>query len=417
MKNIYELLNHIDPDHFEDEETDSRLTEDEKRQILNYISKKDVSYREKRRSWSGFKKTAVAVCLIIGIGMCGITVGAAVNYINGDTKYDYHETVNAGGRIGEESSQTKAEGQSLEGVDIKVTEVSRVDKEIKFQCQFTFDGDISEMQKNMAVWYQEEGRNAYGNQFFEDTKIYVNDRLITRDTKDIAIFGESVSFEGQTMNITLNVYFDNGIEENPEIRIRFEDLNMDDRIIEGVWEYAYQAEDRDYEEELVIEELAEELVATNEYAGDGEELTIQGYAVTPNGLRLFGTRSSWRNEADMVAAGDIDRCISFRVLVWDDLGNYYLMYSRGKTLISEEEGDGYWSMKKTCEYTLYDDAFAAAQQSKADTAGTVYQSSWNPDATTLTFAIQKVVSKWDENGHFQGDDCEVVTESVTVVLK
>ena len=44
MKNIYELLNHIDPDHFEDEETDSRLTEDEKRQILNYISKKDVSY-------------------------------------------------------------------------------------------------------------------------------------------------------------------------------------------------------------------------------------------------------------------------------------------------------------------------------------------------------------------------------------
>ena len=78
-----------------------------------------------------------------------------------------------------------------------------------------------------------------------------------------------------------------------------------------------------------------------------------------------------------------------RIVAWDDLGNYYLMYGRSKDYNIDDSTIPYHQ-----RFTIYDGSNGS-----------------------LTFAMEKKTDKWDaETKEFAGADYEFVSELYTVEL-
>jgi len=433
MKNIYDLLNHAEDNGDIISENDRlEMSDIEKRRIYNrillnseenqekhehlYDEKQKYQYDEKKQqSESNYKKKqhqkgkkggkikkllTAAACMAV-ICAVGFTAGAEVKeYLYKNTQYDYREKLDS-----TESEDTAADENGISGVSIQVTEVRMEEDSLTFDCAFTFEDDFSEMRSEMEQWAVAEGRNAALDQFFDNSKIYVDSINLLDDNVDYIyahtdafIYGKNVVFENNTMYMMFEI-IPLAVGEDHTIRFCFKDLNMSDHTLEGSWEYTYEAKANAYEEELEWHPI--------EIKGENydEKWILNRYAITPNGLKIDATFEKTRDHLDFSYEKDgYEMSDLMRIVAWDDQGNYYLMYPRSKDFNDDE-----WNAPYHGRFDLYDDIFGEENRD--------YKVVWDENASKVTFVIENVISKWDINTKlYAGSDYEFVSEPYTVDL-
>lgn len=454
MKNIYDLLNQAEDneDIFSENER-MEMTDIEKRRIYNRIlldseeeqeeqscnEQKKYQDNEKAQQVEGgrniesedhknrqeqakkgrkTKKLLTAAACMAVICAVGFTAGAAVKeYLYKNTQSDYREKLDstdseaaadntAGSEV--ENTENNTAENAIDGVDIRMTEVRMQEDSLTFDCTFTFDGDISEMQKEMEQWAITEGRNAIGDQLFDNAEVYVDGINVLDDDFNYVIsqteafvIGQNVSFEENKMHIGFLIYqLTEG--EDHTIQFCFNGLNMSDHTLEGSWKYTYEAKADAYEAELEWQDISIE--AENQE----EKITLNRYALTPNGPKIDATVEEKKGIDSIYEEDGCTKLDFMRIVAWDDLGNYYLMYGRSKDYNIDDSTIPYHQ-----RFTIYDGSNGSLDgQENRD-----YKLVWDENASTVTFAMEKKTDKWDaETKEFAGADYEFVSEPYTVEL-
>ena len=454
MKNIYDLLNQAeDNEDILSENERMEMTDIEKRRIYNRIlldseeeqeeqscnEQKKYQDNEKAQQVEGgrniesedhknrqeqakkgrkAKKLLTAAACMAVICAVGFTAGAAVKeYLYKNTQSDYREKLDstdseaaadntAGSEV--ENTENNTAENAIDGVDIRMTEVRMQEDSLTFDCTFTFDGDISEMQKEMEQWAITEGRNAIGDQLFDNAEVYVDGINVLDDDFNYVIsqteafvIGQNVSFEENKMHIGFLIYqLTEG--EDHTIQFCFNGLNMSDHTLEGSWKYTYEAKADAYEAELEWQDISIE--AENQE----EKITLNRYALTPNGPKIDATVEEKKGIDSIYEEDGCTKLDFMRIVAWDDLGNYYLMYGRSKDYNIDDSTIPYHQ-----RFTIYDGSNGSLDgQENRD-----YKLVWDENASTVTFAMEKKTDKWDaETKEFAGADYEFVSEPYTVEL-
>lgn len=409
MKNIYDLLNQAeDNEDILSENERMEMTDIEKRRIYNRIllDSEEENRQEQAKKGRKAKKLLTAAACMAVICAVGFTAGAAVKeYLYKNTQSDYREKLDS---TDSEAAADNTAENAIDGVDIRMTEVRMQEDSLTFDCTFTFDGDISEMQKEMEQWAITEGRNAIGDQLFDNAEVYVDGINVLDDDFNYVIsqteafvIGQNVSFEENKMHIGFLIYqLTEG--EDHTIQFCFNGLNMSDHTLEGSWKYTYEAKADAYEAELEWQDIS--IAAENQ----GEKITLNRYALTPNGPKIDATVEE-KKGADSIYEEDGYTKLDFmRIVAWDDLGNYYLMYGRSKDYNIDDSTIPYHQ-----RFTIYDGSNGSLDgQENRD-----YKLVWDENASTVTFAMEKKTDKWDaETKEFAGADYEFVSEPYTVEL-
>ena len=409
MKNIYDLLNQAeDNEDILSENERMEMTDIEKRRIYNRIllDSEEENRQEQAKKGRKAKKLLTAAACMAVICAVGFTAGAAVKeYLYKNTQSDYREKLDS---TDSEAAVDNTAENAIDGVDIRMTEVRMQEDSLTFDCTFTFDGDISEMQKEMEQWAITEGRNAIGDQLFDNAEVYVDGINVLDDDfnyvisqTDAFVIGQNVSFEENKMHIGFLIYqLTEG--EDHTIQFCFNGLNMSDHTLEGSWKYTYEAKADAYEAELEWQDIS----IAAEY--QGEKITLNRYALTPNGPKIDATVEE-KKGADSIYEEDGYTKLDFmRIVAWDDLGNYYLMYGRSKDYNIDDSTIPYHQ-----RFTIYDGSNGSLDgQENRD-----YKLVWDENASTVTFAMEKKTDKWDaETKEFAGVDYEFVSEPYTVEL-
>lgn len=442
MKNIYDLLNQAeDNEDILSENERMEMTDIEKRRIYNRIlldseeeqeeqscdEQKKYQDNEKAQQVEGgrniesedhknrqeqvkkgrkAKKLLTAAACMAVICAVGFTAGAAVKeYLYKNTQSDYREKLDS---TDSEAAADNTAENAIDGVDIRMTEVRMQEDSLTFDCTFTFDGDISEMQKEMEQWAITEGRNAIGDQLFDNAEVYVDGINVLDDDFNYVIsqteafvIGQNVSFEENKMHIGFLIYqLTEG--EDHTIQFCFNGLNMSDHTLEGSWKYTYEAKADAYEAELEWQDIS--IAAENQ----GEKITLNRYALTLNGPKIDATVEEKKGTDSIYEEDGYTKLDFTRIVAWDDLGNYYLMYGRSKDYNIDDSTIPYHQ-----RFTIYDGSNGSLDgQENRD-----YKLVWDENASTVTFAMEKKTDKWDaETGKFVGADYEFVSEPYTVEL-
>lgn len=454
MKNIYDLLNQAeDNEDILSENERMEMTDIEKRRIYNRIlldseeeqeeqscnEQKKYQDNEKAQQVEGgrnieseehenrqkqakrgrtVKKLLTAAACMAVICAVGFTAGAAVKeYLYKNTQSDYREKLdstdseaaadNTADNVIVDTADNTAEN-AIDGVDIRMTEVRMQEDSLTFDCTFTFDGDISEMQKEMEQWAITEGRNAIGDQLFDNAEVYVDGINVLDDDFNYVIsqteafvIGQNVSFEENKMHIGFLIYqLTEG--EDHTIQFCFNGLNMSDHTLEGSWKYTYEAKADAYKAELEWQDISIE--AENQE----EKITLNRYALTPNGPKIDATVEEKKGTDSIYEEDGYTKLDFMRIVAWDDLGNYYLMYGRSKDYNIDDSTIPYHQ-----RFTIYDGSNGSLDgQENRD-----YKLVWDENASTVTFVMEKKTDKWDaETKEFVGADYEFVSEPYTVEL-
>ena len=442
MKNIYDLLNQAeDNEDILSENERMEMTDIEKRRIYNRIlldseeeqeeqscnEQKKYQDNEKAQQVEGgrniesedhknrqeqakkgrkAKKLLTAAACMAVICAVGVTAGAAVKeYLYKNTQSDYREKLDS---TDSEAAADNTAENAIDGVDIRMTEVRMQEDSLTFDCTFTFDGDICEMQKEMELWAITEGRNAIGDQLFDNAEVYVDGINVLDDDFNYVIsqteafvIGQNVSFEENKMHIGFLIYqLTEG--EDHTIQFCFNGLNMSDLTLEGSWKYTYEAKADAYEAELEWQDIS--IAAENQ----GEKITLNRYALTPNGPKIDATVEEKKGTDSIYEEDGYTKLDFMRIVAWDDLGNYYLMYGRSKDYNIDDSTIPYHQ-----RFTIYDGSNGSLDgQENRD-----YKLVWDENASTVTFAMEKKTDKWDaETKEFVGADYEFVSEPYTVEL-
>ena len=421
MKNIYDLLNQAeDNEDILSENERLEMSDIEKRRIYNRIllDSEEENRQEQAKKGRKAKKLLTAAACMAVICAVGFTAGAAVKeYLYKNTQSDYREKLdstdseaaadNTADNVIVDTADNTAEN-AIDGVDIRMTEVRMQEDSLTFDCTFTFDGDISEMQKEMEQWAITEGRNAIGDQLFDNAEVYVDGINVLDDDFNYVIsqteafvFGQNVSFDGNKMHIGFLIYqLTEG--EDHTIQFCFNGLNMSDHTLEGSWKYTYEAKADAYEAELEWQYIS--IAAENQ----GEKITLNRYALTPNGPKIDATVEEKKGTDSIYEEDGYTKLDFMRIVAWDDLGNYYLMYGRSKDYNIDDSTIPYHQ-----RFTIYDGSNGSLDgQENRD-----YKLVWDENASTVTFAMEKKTDKWDaETKEFAGADYEFVSEPYTVEL-
>lgn len=421
MKNIYDLLNQAeDNEDILSENERMEMTDIEKRRIYNRIllDSEEENRQEQAKKGRKAKKLLTAAACMAVICAVGFTAGAAVKeYLYKNTQSDYREKLdstdseaaadNTADNVIVDTADNTAEN-AIDGVDIRMTEVRMQEDSLTFDCTFTFDGDISEMQKEMEQWAITEGRNAIGDQLFDNAEVYVDGINVLDDDFNYVIsqteafvIGQNVSFEENKMHIGFLIYqLTEG--EDHTIQFCFNGLNMSDHTLEGSWKYTYEAKADAYEAELEWQDISIE--AENQE----EKITLNRYALTPNGPKIDATVEEKKGIDSIYEEDGCTKLDFMRIVAWDDLGNYYLMYGRSKDYNIDDSTIPYHQ-----RFTIYDGNNGSLDgQENRD-----YKLVWDENASTVTFAMEKKTDKWDaETKEFAGADYEFVSEPYTVEL-
>lgn len=421
MKNIYDLLNQAeDNEDILSENERMEMSDIEKRRIYNRIllDSEEENRQEQAKKGRKAKKLLTAAACMAVICAVGFTAGAAVKeYLYKNTQSDYREKLdstdseaaadNTADNVIVDTADNTAEN-AIDGVDIRMTEVRMQEDSLTFDCTFTFDGDISEMQKEMEQWAITEGRNAIGDQLFDNAEVYVDGINVLDDDfnyvisqTDAFVIGQNVSFEENKMHIGFLIYqLTEG--EDHTIQFCFNGLNMSDHTLEGSWKYTYEAKADAYEAELEWQDISIE--AENQE----EKITLNRYALTPNGPKIDATVEEKKGTDSIYEEDGYTKLDFMRIVAWDDLGNYYLMYGRSKDYNIDDSTIPYHQ-----RFTIYDGSNGSLDgQENRD-----YKLVWDENASTVTFAMEKKTDKWDaETKEFAGADYEFVSEPYTVEL-
>ena len=409
MKNIYDLLNQAeDNEDILSENERMEMTDIEKRRIYNRIllDSEEENRQEQAKKGRKAKKLLTAEACMAVICAVGFTAGAAVKeYLYKNTQSDYREKLDS---TDSEAAVDNTAENAIDGVDIRMTEVRMQEDSLTFDCTFTFDGDISEMQKEMEQWAITEGRNAIGDQLFDNAEVYVDGINVLDDDfnyvisqTDAFVIGQNVSFEENKMHIGFLIYqLTEG--EDHTIQFCFNGLNMSDHTLEGSWKYTYEAKADAYEAELEWQDIS--IAAENQ----GEKITLNRYALTPNGPKIDATVEEKKGTDSIYEEDGYTKLDFMRIVAWDDLGNYYLMYGRSKDYNIDDSTIPYHQ-----RFTIYDGSNGSLDgQENRD-----YKLVWDENASTVTFAMEKKTDKWDaETKEFAGADYEFVSEPYTVEL-
>lgn len=409
MKNIYDLLNQAeDNEDILSENERMEMTDIEKRRIYNRIllDSEEENRQEQAKKGRKAKKLLTAAACMAVICAVGFTAGAAVKeYLYKNTQSDYREKLDS---TDSEAAADNTAENAIDGVDIRMTEVRMQEDSLTFDCTFTFDGDISEMQKEMEQWAITEGRNAIGDQLFDNAEVYVDGINVLDDDfnyvisqTDAFVIGQNVSFEENKMHIGFLIYqLTEG--EDHTIQFCFNGLNMSDHTLEGSWKYTYEAKADAYEAELEWQDIS--IAAENQ----GEKITLNRYALTPNGPKIDATVEEKKGTDSIYEEDGYTKLDFMRIVAWDDLGNYYLMYGRSKDYNIDDSTIPYHQ-----RFTIYDGSNGSLDgQENRD-----YKLVWDENASTVTFAMEKKTDKWDaETRKFVGADYEFVSEPYTVEL-
>lgn len=409
MKNIYDLLNQAeDNEDILSENERMEMSDIEKRRIYNRIllDSEEENRQEQAKKGRKAKKLLTAAACMAVICAVGFTAGAAVKeYLYKNTQSDYREKLDS---TDSEAAVDNTAENAIDGVDIRMTEVRMQEDSLTFDCTFTFDGDISEMQKEMEQWAITEGRNAIGDQLFDNAEVYVDGINVLDDDfnyvisqTDAFVIGQNVSFEENKMHIGFLIYqLTEG--EDHTIQFCFNGLNMSDHTLEGSWKYTYEAKADAYEAELEWQDIS--IAAENQ----GEKITLNRYALTPNGPKIDATVEEKKGTDSIYEEDGYTKLDFMRIVAWDDLGNYYLMYGRSKDYNIDDSTIPYHQ-----RFTIYDGSNGSLDgQENRD-----YKLVWDENASTVTFAMEKKTDKWDaETKDFAGADYEFVSEPYTVEL-
>ena len=409
MKNIYDLLNQAeDNEDILSENERMEMTDIEKRRIYNRIllDSEEENRQEQAKKGRKAKKLLTAAACMAVICAVGFTAGAAVKeYLYKNTQSDYREKLDS---TDSEAAADNTAENAIDGVDIRMTEVRMQEDSLTFDCTFTFDGDISEMQKEMEQWAITEGRNAIGDQLFDNAEVYVDGINVLDDDFNYVIsqteafvIGQNVSFEENKMHIGFLIYqLTEG--EDHTIQFCFNGLNMSDHTLEGSWKYTYEAKADAYEAELEWQDISIE--AENQE----EKITLNRYALTPNGPKIDATVEEKKGSDSVYEEDGYTKLDYMRIVAWDDLGNYYLMYGRSKDYNIDDSTIPYHQ-----RFTIYDGSNGSLDgQENRD-----YKLVWDENVSTVTFAMEKKTDKWDaETKEFAGADYEFVSEPYTVEL-
>lgn len=409
MKNIYDLLNQAeDNEDILSENERMEMSDIEKRRIYNRIllDSEEENRQEQAKKGRKAKKLLTAAACMAVICAVGFTAGAAVKeYLYKNTQSDYREKLDS---TDSEAAADNTAENAIDGVDIRMTEVRMQEDSLTFDCTFTFDGDISEMQKEMEQWAITEGRNAIGDQLFDNAEVYVDGINVLDDDFNYVIsqteafvIGQNVSFEENKMHIGFLIYqLTEG--EDHTIQFCFNGLNMSDHTLEGSWKYTYEAKADAYEAELEWQDISIE--AENQE----EKITLNRYALTPNGPKIDATVEEKKGTDSIYEEDGYTKLDFMRIVAWDDLGNYYLMYGRSKDYNIDDSTIPYHQ-----RFTIYDGSNGSLDgQENRD-----YKLVWDENASTVTFAMEKKTDKWDaETKEFVGADYEFVSEPYTVEL-
>lgn len=409
MKNIYDLLNQAeDNEDILSENERMEMSDIEKRRIYNRIllDSEEENRQEQAKKGRKAKKLLTAAACMAVICAVGFTAGAAVKeYLYKNTQSDYREKLDS---TDSEAAADNTAENAIDGVDIRMTEVRMQEDSLTFDCTFTFDGDISEMQKEMEQWAITEGRNAIGDQLFDNAEVYVDGINVLDDDFNYVIsqteafvIGQNVSFEENKMHIGFLIYqLTEG--EDHTIQFCFNGLNMSDHTLEGSWKYTYEAKADAYEAELEWQDIS--IAAENQ----GEKITLNRYALTPNGPKIDATVEEKKGTDSIYEEDGYTKLDFMRIVAWDDLGNYYLMYGRSKDYNIDDSTIPYHQ-----RFTIYDGSNGSLDgQENRD-----YKLVWDENASTVTFAMEKKTDKWDaETKEFVGADYEFVSEPYTVEL-
>lgn len=409
MKNIYDLLNQAeDNEDILSENERMEMTDIEKCRIYNRIllDSEEENRQEQAKKGRKAKKLLTAAACMAVICAVGFTAGAAVKeYLYKNTQSDYREKLDS---TDSEAAADNTAENAIDGVDIRMTEVRMQEDSLTFDCTFTFDGDISEMQKEMEQWAITEGRNAIGDQLFDNAEVYVDGINVLDDDFNYVIsqteafvIGQNVSFEENKMHIGFLIYqLTEG--EDHTIQFCFNGLNMSDHTLEGSWKYTYEAKADAYEAELEWQDISIE--AENQE----EKITLNRYALTPNGPKIDATVEEKKGIDSIYEEDGCTKLDFMRIVAWDDLGNYYLMYGRSKDYNIDDSTIPYHQ-----RFTIYDGSNGSLDgQENRD-----YKLVWDENASTVTFAMEKKTDKWDaETKEFAGADYEFVSEPYTVEL-
>ena len=409
MKNIYDLLNQAeDNEDILSENERMEMSDIEKRRIYNRIllDSEEENRQEQAKKGRKAKKLLTAAACMAVICAVGFTAGAAVKeYLYKNTQSDYREKLDS---TDSEAAVDNTAENAIDGVDIRMTEVRMQEDSLTFDCTFTFDGDISEMQKEMEQWAITEGRNAIGDQLFDNAEVYVDGINVLDDDFNYVIsqteafvIGQNVSFEENKMHIGFLIYqLTEG--EDHTIQFCFNGLNMSDHTLEGSWKYTYEAKADAYEAELEWQDIS--IAAENQ----GEKITLNRYALTPNGPKIDATVEEKKGTDSIYEEDGYTKLDFMRIVAWDDLGNYYLMYGRSKDYNIDDSTIPYHQ-----RFTIYDGSKGSLDgQENRD-----YKLVWDENASTVTFAMEKKTDKWDaETKEFVGADYEFVSEPYTVEL-
>lgn len=409
MKNIYDLLNQAeDNEDILSENERMEMTDIEKRRIYNRIllDSEEENRQEQAKKGRKAKKLLTAAACMAVICAVGFTAGAAVKeYLYKNTQSDYREKLDS---TDSEAAADNTAENAIDGVDIRMTEVRMQEDSLTFDCTFTFDGDISEMQKEMEQWAITEGRNAIGDQLFDNAEVYVDGINVLDDDFNYVIsqteafvIGQNVSFDGNKMQIGFLIY-QLTEDEDHTIQFCFNGLNMSDHTLEGSWKYTYEAKADAYEAELEWQDIS--IAAENQ----GEKITLNRYALTPNGPKIDATVEEKKGTDSIYEEDGYTKLDYMRIVAWDDLGNYYLMYGRSKDYNIDDSTIPYHQ-----RFTIYDGSNGSLDgQENRD-----YKLVWDENASTVTFAMEKKTDKWDaETRKFVGADYEFVSEPYTVEL-
>ena len=409
MKNIYDLLNQAeDNEDILSENERMEMSDIEKRRIYNRIllDSEEENRQEQAKKGRKAKKLLTAAACMAVICAVGFTAGAAVKeYLYKNTQSDYREKLDS---TDSEAAVDNTAENAIDGVDIRMTEVRMQEDSLTFDCTFTFDGDISEMQKEMEQWAITEGRNAIGDQLFDNAEVYVDGINVLDDDFNYVIsqteafvIGQNVSFEENKMHIGFLIYqLTEG--EDHTIQFCFNGLNMSDHTLEGSWKYTYEAKADAYEAELEWQDIS--IAAENQ----GEKITLNRYALTPNGPKIDATVEEKKGTDSIYEEDGYTKLDFMRIVAWDDLGNYYLMYGRSKDYNIDDSTIPYHQ-----RFTIYDGSNGSLDgQENRD-----YKLVWDENASTVTFAMEKKTDKWDaETKEFAGADYEFVSEPYAVEL-
>ena len=453
---LYELLNYVDTDYGKYDSVE--VSKDELDRIKKRMSKKITNKKAKNNKLSTVGRAAAIVltcCTVFGGGAAIASSIRAKNtaddYIieEGETKVvstetektDDNNSNNTIKKVMTSASQDVSINYSVQqegNDDIEISSISHYFDDLNIEFVFKFDDntDLSSLESILAE--NKSGWDATLSSVWDQEMMcyaadYVPEPAAFKGILPIATFltgeeespesalciGHKYSIEGNTLHLNLIVSTDDLEDTNNTI--------LNTCFIFGrpyLKTYNVQIELPEFEtiEEPEAETKDISIKSEVENYGATSSIAIDKYSVGVHGLKLFG-KYDWETEgktyddaADRRAADGV--CLAtvyHRVRAWDDLGNSYILYPRGIEFLE----DASKSKSNEDEFSFYEPTYYVWHIRNNNTdALDNYTPGWDPNATKLTFVVEKEsfteYGEEHDEGNFLPEEYEYVMDPITI---